>query len=579
MMRFRSLLLQLAIAAAGLSVVAPALAYESRYLVTSFGNICQNRDPQNIVGSFKVKNFSKETVQIKVNAVNNEEFQFRFVADQRLLRPEQEANVHFRGALLTAGKHQIIAVVDILNANGDKISSHQVDLYYLVENNQVRASSYEELYLKPDVVDPVRGNAFNVQEDTGRIKHGDEYQNPLPDVQRMIELDPKLIYQIPTDSADPSNCSDPHCTCPKGAFNCPEKSLKTLPLEQTKNPKAPSLLATNTVSGTFSYKGMDGLLHPAFGWRVKAWRNTPGVGWHVLAEDWIQFNGHWTLNYESGAGDIQFQYVAANRFFTPMTSAEDTYRWIGPVRTGLPTIFNEGSWLADTSGGSVRGLGEIYYQGMYLWSKLYWEGEINPLRDSSIKVYFPNTTYDCGDGTGSPWSCASKDGRIWFIPAHATRNGVIQHELSHQINYQFWGNVLPPGAGGSHSLGSCYNKGLALTEGFANFMVFWAQSGRGDDPSSPAFDFRPEDPSSFACDSPLDTNESWVAANFWDLHDTRGDSSDNLWFIHPGAVPGIFLRSGMKAGMSDFHSTYRDAANVEHRSIIDAIFKQNKIIP
>jgi hypothetical protein len=571
---------QLAALALTLTMAGPAHSYESRYLVSSLGNICQNTDPKNITGSFKIKNFTDQTLEIAVNAVRKDEYQFRFIAEQKVLSPGQESTVHFRGSIFAEGKFQVIAGIEILNENGDRISSDQVDLYYLVEKNKVRASNYEELFLKPDVLDQVRGNSFNIQEDTGRLKRGEEYKNPLPNVQRMIELDPKRIYQIPTDSADPSNCSQPNCPCPRGALECGAKSLKALPEEQMEAPKDEShhLLAPKTATGTFSYKGMDGLLHPAFGWRVRAWRNAPGSGWHIVAEDWIQFDGHWTLNYESGDGSMQFQYLAANRFFTPMTSSEDTYRWIGPLRASVPAVFNEGSWLADTSGGSVRGLGEIYYQGMYLWSKLYWEGEINPLRDNTIKVFFPNTTYDCGDGTGSPWSCAARDGRIWLIPAHASRNGVIQHELSHQINYQFWGNVLPPGSGGSHSLGSCYNKGLALTEGFANFMVFWAQSGRGDDPTSPTFDFRPENPN-FACASPLDTNEAWVAANFWDLHDTRGDGSDNLWFIHPGAVPAIFLRSGMKAGMADFHPTYRNSANPEHRSIIDSIFRQNNIIP
>jgi hypothetical protein len=213
---------------------------------------------------------------------------------------------------------------------------------------------------------------------------------------------------------------------------------------------------------------------------------------------------------------------------------------------------------------------------MILWSKLYWEGSINPLRGSAIKVYFPNTTYDCGDGTGVPWSCAARDGRIWLIPSHASRNGVMQHELSHQINYEYWGNSVPSGAGGPHNLSSCYNTGLAEMEGFANFMVFWAQSGRGDDPSS-GFDFRVEDPS-FACSSNKATNESWVAAAFWDLHDQHGDGSDNLWFIHPGAVPAIYLRGGMKNGLNDYHPVYRNAANAEHRTIIDSIFRQNNII-
>ncbi len=564
---------------ATLAVIPNGYAYESRFLSISLGNICENPDPKNIVGTFNVKNLSDQTLQIKVESQRTNEYEFLFVSEQKVLRPGEVASVHFRGAIFVDGKYQIIPKVDLIRSDGAVAGWEQADLYYSVANGVVKASNYNDLFLQPDLVDKVRGNSFNVGVDDGKTQRGVEYVNPLPSVQRMIEQDPGLIFRIPTFTADPKNCPG-NCPCPGGGSNCPApNSLKTMPPAFARNeallPSA-GIFSNTVASGVFSFKGMDNLLHPAFGWRVKAWRNMPGSGWNVLAEDWIQFDGTWTLHFPSGAGDTQFQYVAANRFFTPMTSSEDTYRWVGPVHASLPLSYNEGSWIADTSTGNVRGLGEIYYQGMYLWSKLYWEGEINPLRNNSVKVYFPNTTYDCGDGTGVPWSCASQDGRIWLIPAHASRNGVIQHELSHQINYQYWGNALPPGSGGSHSLGSCYNPGLALIEGFADFMVFWTQAGRGDDPST-NFDFRVEDPSSFACAAPFNTNESWVAAAFWDLHDTHSDGVDNLWFIHPGAVPGIFLRGGLKNGMADLHAVYRNAANVEHRTIVDAIFTQNKI--
>ncbi|MCB0412374.1 MAG: hypothetical protein KDD22_07600, partial [Bdellovibrionales bacterium] len=74
-------------------------------------------------------------------------------------------------------------------------------------------------------------------------------------------------------------------------------------------------------------------------------------------------------------------------------------------------------------------------------------------------------------------------------------------------------------------------------------------------------------------------NESWVAADLWDLHDTHFDGSDNLWFIHPGATPAIYLLAGKKNGMHEMYPIYRSKANSEHRTIIDAIFQQNKIIP
>jgi hypothetical protein len=40
-------------------------------------------------------------------------------------------------------------------------------------------------------------------------------------------------------------------------------------------------------------------------------------------------------------------------------------------------------------------------------------------------------------------------------------------------------------------------------------------------------------------------------------------------------VPALYLNAGMKQKMSDFRETYRNAANTEHRSIVDSIFEQN----
>jgi hypothetical protein len=552
--------------------------------MSSLGNICQNSDPKNIQGSFSIKNLSDQTLEIRVLPLRSNSYSFSFISEQRVLRPNEDTNVHFTGAFFAEGKQQVIAQVSLVRADGSVVATHEVDLYYLITNGRAQASSYDALYLQPDVVDQVIGNSFSAAGDDGKIARGREYQQPLPSVQRMVTLDPQSIFRIPTDSATPKPCPTGPCNCPNLVTNVPDPScqagptLRNMPKELSRPPQTSSnLLGGPVVSGVFSYKGMDNLLHPAFGWRVRAWRNFPLIGWTNVAEDFIQFDGTWTLNVPNVPGQIKFQYIASNRFFAPMNSAGETYRWVGPAHDTSSSSFNEGSWSADTSSGGVRGLGEIYSQGMFLWSKLYWEGEINPLRDNPVKVFFPNTTYDCGDGTGSPWSCAATDGRIWLIPAHAIRNGVIQHELSHQINYQFWGNNLPPGAGGSHNLSSCYNRGLALIEGFADFMVFWTQAGRGDDPST-NFDFRAEDPSSFACSTSLATNESWVAATFWDLHDTRADGADDIWFIHPGATPGIFLRQGRLDGMDDFRNVYRAKANAEHRSIIDAVFQQNKIV-
>lgn len=555
-----------------LAIAGPAQAYQPRYLVVKQNGDCKVGPASDIRGSFNIKNVSRQTVQVSISPVQGDGYEFRYILDARVLRPDQDANVHFVGSVRTDGKYEINATIEM--QIGTLRFTHSVPLYIVVQGGRFSVATYDDLYMQPDVPDRQMGLSFSSGEDKGQFKRGDEYQFPMPSVLQMEEMDPRAIYRIPLDSAGPNNC---------GGGNCPNptsfRTLDTFTVNDiVKKPDQVSVLAT-VARGEFHWRGMDGNLHPAFGWRVKAWQKVLGAFWSVVAEDWIQWDGKWQLNIATlpFTAETRFQYVAANRFFTPQTSGGDTYRWVGPVRASIAANHNEGSWIADTSSGGVRGLGEIYREGMTMWSKMYWEGDINPLRGSSIKVFFPNTTYDCGDGSGDPWSCASRDGRIWLIPSHASRNGVMQHELAHQINYEYWNNNLPPNSGGSHNLTDCATAGLAETEGFANFMVFWTQSARNADPNA-GFDFHVEDPS-FACASPLNRNESWVAGALWDLHDTRGDGQDNLWFIHPGATPAIYLREGKRDSFAEFHSIYRSRANTEHRSIIDRIFQQDKIIP
>ena len=150
----------------------------------------------------------------------------------------------------------------------------------------------------------------------------------------------------------------------------------------------------------------------------------------------------------------------------------------------------------------------------------------------------------------------------------------MSHELAHQVNFEFWDNDLPPNSGGSHTLTGCFTKGLALVEGFADFMESWLYDSQSSSaPNTVGINIESV-PSSVCRD--IGENETYVAATFWDLYDKRYDGKDNLWFVHAGAVPGIYLRSGKKNKMESFLTAYRNAANTEHASIIEDIFKQNR---
>ncbi|MEA5596046.1 hypothetical protein [Rivularia sp. UHCC 0363] len=574
-MKISKIVCSLAIATTLLTGISfKASANQPLGIVTRRSEVQPEGSAREIQGTFVLENVTEYPLILQIQPLETRSYNFKFSEEKLLLKPGQSAPVKFQGAITQDGKWQINVEIKQLSEEGVLAGRHTVDLYFLVKEGKYQVSTYEKLFLTPDVRDSQLGNSFESSMDDGSIPRAPQTIK-RPRMEQLLEMDREAILKIPTETGGKEGRStEPIRTIKPGLIRQP--IIKPNPIFKPNSDTNRLKATTINAKGRFSWKGTDNQLHSAFGWRVRAWQKD-GSSWKKVAEDWIQSNGSWQLQFPKSSGTVKFQYVAFNDFFTPQNSSGDTYRWVGPQRSSISTNHDEGGWFADTANGAVRGLGEIYDEGMNLWSKLYWNGGINPLRKKSIDVVFPNTTYDCGNGSGNPWSCANTGGKIWLIPSHATRNGVMQHELSHQINYEYWNNKLPPNSGGSHSLGSCYTPGLALTEGFANFMVFWTQAPRNSAPSA-GFDFEVENPA-FACKNPLGRNESWVASTFWDLHDTRADGKDNLWFNHEGAVPGIYLRTGKKDSMADFHEIYRNAANPEHRTIIDDIFRQNYIIP
>jgi hypothetical protein len=347
-----------------------------------------------------------------------------------------------------------------------------------------------------------------------------------------------------------------------------------------------------SLSGRFSTKWTsDHSLHPGFGFRVEAWTNENTGVWRMLASDWVQSNGTWSLfiplalNYEGKL--LRVLYRSYNSYYAPQNQAGNTYSWVDPDQANIGNPFFAGHRYADTDGGTYNGVGELVDAAMFMWSRLYWIGGINPVPASPIKMFFPNTWYNCG-GT-SPWSCANTGGNIWLIAAHGTRAEVVNHEMGHQLNYKFWDYKRPANPGGSHSLDSCYptRLGMVLLEGFANFMAGWvgypgrnvAAGGFGSGRWALGFD--PE--SSVAPPNCADgyTNEAWVARTFWDLHDTHSDGDDILWFNHPGAVAALYLGHGVAndgdaRDMRDYENIYRNAATPGHEGFISDIFNMNR---
>jgi len=348
------------------------------------------------------------------------------------------------------------------------------------------------------------------------------------------------------------------------------------------------------VSGRFSTKWTaDHSLHPGFGFRVEAWTNDFLGIWIKLAEDWVQADGTWSLNVPGSplfvGNRLRVYYRTKTSYYDVQDLSGNRYAWVDPDWLNIPANFNVGHRYADTDGGTYNGVGELVDAAMYTWSRLYWNGGINPVPASPVKVFAPNTTYDCGDGSGSPWSCANTGGNIWLIASHAVQAQVVSHELGHQLNYKYWNYKRPANAGGSHNLNTCYpsRPGMTLLEGFADFLAGWvgypgrsvADGGFGSGRWALGWDLeqRTAPPN---CANGWE-NELWVGRTFWDLHDTRADGNDVLWFNNLGATPVLYLANGVAnegdaRDMRFYENIYRNAASPGHQTIISNIFDQNR---
>lgn len=350
------------------------------------------------------------------------------------------------------------------------------------------------------------------------------------------------------------------------------------------------------LSGIFSTKWVsDHSLHPGFAWRVQAWTNEgmPANPWRMVGSAWVQSDGRWKIDVPASEGyrgkHLRVVYAASNPYFRPQDREGHGYAWHDPDQYDIPAFYNAGHRVADTDGGSASGLGELYYAGATMWSRLYWVAGINPIRDEPIKFYYPNTWETCSSDRTQPWSCASADGRIWIIADHGTRAFATAHELGHQLNYEYWNNMLPANSGGSHSTSTCdpNRLGMVLTEAFADFVAAWGgypsrhvpDASLGDVPWDSSFNI--ESPSSPPKCLTGWANEGWTARTFWDLHDTRTDGLDILWFVHPGAVLAIYLDNGVSIDgeprdMRNYRALYRKFASDGHEQFVDDIFLQNR---
>ncbi len=538
--------------------------------------------------------------------------------------------VPFQLDLQGEGKHRVILRLEVFNERGVRLGSQPVDLYFHVTGNRYRRVSLKDLYLPerprpekdqpPPAIDDARDAPAGAKvvplpgDVTGVLKTPEQPSGsgvtqpgivtPVVPTQPLEPLQPGIAPVRPgktridksrllkrgvegdaeqveaqseeleeSDGSDPDATEEPEPGARLDWRGLGRRLLTALDPVPAAHAQAPSF----TVRGRFSYRGLDDQLHPGWAWLVEVWGQTPIGLWIPLASRYVPPSGEWSLTFSNllfGGQNIQVKYRAGSYYVMPQDQGNNPYWWQDPVRQNISSNENVGHRVADTSAaGTVAGLGDVYESAHLLWNK-FTTHDVPPERDNPIRLFFPNDWYDCGDGSGVPWSCASVGGDVWLIAAHAD-DFTIQHELAHQLNNEYWSNQRPPGAGGPHTLDDCFNTGLALREGFANAVPHWVLEGENEaDPDAGGFELEEPDPADI-CNG--DTNETWVAGVFWDLLDRHKDTRDLIHFGSAVRAFSIYLNAGVKDGIRNFRTNYRNAVSANSRRKIDDVYINNTI--
>ncbi|MDD2898232.1 MAG: hypothetical protein PHI31_05920 [Desulfuromonadaceae bacterium] len=329
--------------------------------------------------------------------------------------------------------------------------------------------------------------------------------------------------------------------------------------------------------GYISFKTDATTYKAGWGWNVRAIQN--GV---LLGETYADKDGRWVIPLEKSAVTAGVPVTVAYRSYNPFMRIEDdngnVYTWADDWDASASSI-DVGSRYADlTTNGDLPGVAEIYEGGARIWNRLA-AAEMAPGLAEPFKVLYPNTTHDCGGGSGV-WSCSwSGSGEIWIVPQHANQD-VIAHELGHSFQITAnWGGWRPAGAGGAHNSNSCYNKGLAFTEGFATFFAFWSRFDIGQaTPNIPDLNGNIE---KFSPTCTGATNESSVAALLWDFYDSQGDwkndtAYDSRYYIDDRYVVWQSYQK-KHTGIADWISEAKSVQPDNVKKDLDAAAKLNGI--
>ncbi|MBX2868691.1 MAG: hypothetical protein KTR18_08450 [Acidiferrobacterales bacterium] len=475
------------------------------------------------------------------------------------ITPKQQQEISLVLNFSEGPKIRMPVEIRILSESGTLLGKQIVYAYATLKGNDWERRSYEELYL-PQKASTRSGSYWKVpgvllpdgkqdsesrtreKPGTGRVPVAPGIGTPgtIPTVPLIRGNDTSMLIQQNRG-----------------------KSWMEAVLDVIASRKAHAQVTNTNVSGTFSVLDLSGTSRPGADWSVYISNITTNQEYGPVV---TSSTGRWSTPVEAADTDaLRITYRPANNYIKVRPEMTDSYA----LSTGV--LFSVGGATPNeqidfsSATGVFPGMVELM-NAAFTYRTTLGDAGLPPERAVPITVYFPNTWYDCG--TGSPWSCARPNGEMWLISQHGATPSVTMHELSHQIDYEYHNNARPAGAGGPHAIDTCYNPGLALSEGFADALPDFVLLGSGG--ANPGI----ESPDKVSiCNG--DTNETWVRAAFWDLLDTTDDDLDQFEYVD-GAEPfRIYLEGPMYDGIRDYLNDFRAASG--DPALVNNVFDNNTI--
>lgn len=594
---FKGSLLAACLCAAPAFATTPIVAEIDPVLTVSKGS---TRD---MSGTLEIQNPSEVTLWASVHSFSSPRgYSVELSREPVLVKPGGRASIPLRMSVTGDGLYHVTVPVDLLSESGALVSHVDGTIDLSVSNGTYVVDRYENLFVRPiDQQLDEDGNevfVFRAAPPRTDIPLSDDYTRTRWEVDDLsIITDDAINETTPGSEGDevqsptlplppPRDTTSPRHVDPEDAKYTQEAVDERIRqamgaglqgLKKNGMGTQDSIVSGMKGQGSFNYTGMDGLLHPAWGWRVYAFLDMGFISISVAKTN-VGANGNWSVALPAlPAGyPVYFVYQPRNIYFTMMNSSGAYYSFSSGAEhpTADNKTLNEFTQAAYLSSSDLVGLGEVHRDGMEFWESLKTKGEgIDPVSDKSISIHYPNTKDTCGRKDGKLWSCAYPSGNIWIIPQHATGN-VLKHELGHQLQYKFWNGQTPDNSSGTHSLTGCYTTGLALSEGFADFMLMWSNLDRNSPSANTPMNVERPDLAG-ACTT-KNSNELWVAGNLWDFYDSVTDNKDTIYYVHTGIVPKMYLNSGKHNSMSEYLSTFKSKASAAHQTIVSDIFTQNK---